>query len=146
MAVMQPDGRTTRAAGRRLVLTVDDSRDVRGLLHDVLDAAGYEVVGVPSAPRALAFMADRIPDVVITDLLMPGMSGFAFRAAMLRQPRLAGIPVIVLSGFWQRPSETLDASAVLSKPLNIDHLLQTVARLAGQAPRGTENPEDPGAA
>jgi CheY-like chemotaxis protein len=49
------------------------------------------------------------PDLVITDLFMPGMSGFSLRASMLQRPDLAAIPVIVLTAYWQRPGETLDA-------------------------------------
>lgn len=122
---------TARSLPRPLVLAVDDSVDMRNLLGDVLGAAGYEVARVPSAARALSFMSDRIPDLVITDLLMPGMSGFSLRAEMLRRPSLAQVPVIILSGYWHRPSETLDASAVLTKPLNIDSLLESVRRLTG---------------
>lgn len=116
-------------ARRPLIFAVDDSADMRHLLGDVLAPSGYEVVGVPTAARALALMTERRPDLVITDLLMPGMSGFSLRSAMLKRPDLAGIPVIILSGYWHRPSETLEASAVLTKPLNIDRLLDCVRRL-----------------
>jgi CheY-like chemotaxis protein len=119
------------AQGRPFILAVDDSPDMRQLLSDVLRPAGYTVVSVPSAARALSLMAERRPDLVITDLLMPGMSGFSLRSAMLKRPELAGIPVIILSGYWHRPSETLEASAVLSKPLNIDVLVDSVRRLLG---------------
>lgn len=138
MAIMeQPDAalagggiRADQAAPHRpLILAVDDSADMRFLLADVLVPSGYEVVGVPSAARALSLMTERRPDLVITDLLMPGMSGFSLRSAMLKRPDLAGIPVIILSGYWQRPSETLEASAVLTKPLNVDRLLECVRRL-----------------
>lgn len=122
--------RTSAPAGPRL-LVVDDSPDMRDVLQQVLVPAGYQVFGVPSGARALAYMSKELPDLVITDLLMPGMSGFTLRAAMLRRPELARIPVIILSGYWQRPSETLEAAAVLPKPLNIDLLLGTVARLTG---------------
>ena len=114
---------------RHRILVVDDSPDMRDVLQQVLVPAGYEVTGVPSGARALAHMSKELPDLVITDLLMPGMSGFTLRAAMLRRPELARIPVVILSGYWQRPSETLEAAAVLPKPLNIDVLLDTVARL-----------------
>ena len=116
-------------AERHRILVVDDSPDMRDVIQQVLVPAGYEVIGVPSGARALAHMSKELPDLVITDLLMPGMSGFTLRAAMLRRPDLARIPVIVLSGYWQRPSETLEAAAVLPKPLNIDLLLDTVAGL-----------------
>lgn len=119
------------AGARPRILVVDDSPDMRDVLQQLLVPAGYEVTGVPSGARALAHMSAELPDLVITDLLMPGMSGFTLRATMLRRPELARIPVIILSGYWQRPSETLEAAAVLPKPLNIDLLLSTVARLTG---------------
>ncbi|HEX2765941.1 MAG TPA: response regulator [Candidatus Limnocylindria bacterium] len=121
------------AAPRPRVLVVDDSPDMRALLAEVLEVAGYDVVRAASGARALAEMNVRVPDLVITDLLMPGMTGFTLRATMLRNERLAAVPVIVLSAYWRRPSDTLEASDVLSKPLNIDRLLEAVARLTGPA-------------
>jgi CheY-like chemotaxis protein len=114
---------------RAHVLVVDDARDMRDLLQEVLEAAGYEVTCCASGARALEVLAARRPDLVITDLLMPGMSGFSLRTAMLRRPDLATIPVVVLSAYWHRPGETLDAAAALSKPVSVDRLLATVARL-----------------
>ena len=113
---------------RRSILVVDDSADMRDLLRDVLEARGYEVLSAGSSARALTVMRDRIPDLLITDLMMPGMSGFTLRSLMLRQPDLASVPVIVLSGYWARPSETLDAVAVLGKPINLDRLIESVER------------------
>jgi CheY-like chemotaxis protein len=123
---------------RSHILVVDDSIDMRDLLQDVLEAAGYEVTCCASGARALEVLASRRPDLVITDLLMPGMSGFSFRAAMLRRPDLATIPVVILSAYWQRPGETLDAAEALPKPVSIDRLLATVARLTVQP---NESPE-----
>jgi CheY-like chemotaxis protein len=74
-------------------------------------------------------MTERRPDLVITDLFMPGMSGFALRALMLKRPDLATIPVIVLSAYWHRPSETLEVADVITKPINIDRLIDSVRRL-----------------
>ena len=115
---------------RPLVLVVDDSAAVRDLVRDVLEPDGFEVIGAASGARALTVMAQRIPALVITDLLMPAMSGFALRAAMLRRVELAAIPVVILSGYWDRPKETLEAADVLSKPINLDRLRETAARLA----------------
>ena len=131
MSVMRVDRQVGEGlpTPRPLVLAVDDSADMRYLLGEVLGSAGYEVVGVPSAEQALRIMLHRVPDLLITDLLMPGMSGFALRAEMLKRPPLESVPVIILSGYWRRPSETLDASAVLPKPLNIDELVSSVSRL-----------------
>lgn len=126
------------AGVRRRILVVDDSADMRDVLQEVLGRAGYDVIGASSGQRALALMRDGIPDLVITDLLMPEMSGFALRAAMLRRPELARVPVVILSGYWRRPGETLEAAEVLPKPLSIDRLLATVARLTDSQP-GTED-------
>ena len=115
-------------AQRGLVLVVDDAPDMRQLIEDLLTEEGYAVVTAPSGGHALSVLATRIPDLVITDLLMPGMDGFALRAEMLRRPELAHVPVIVLSSFWQRPSETLDAVDVIGKPLDLDRLLAAVER------------------
>lgn len=113
---------------RPVVLVADDSADMRGLLREVLEGAGYEVIAVASGGRALAEMGERRPHVVITDLFMPGMSGFTLRSQMLRRHELTRIPVIVLSAYWQRPSETLEAVDVLRKPLNVNRLLESVRR------------------
>ncbi len=127
----EPVGPTAPAAP--LVLVVDDSDDMRQLLREVLASQGYEVLTAGSSGRALTLMTRRVPDLVITDLMMPGMSGFSLRSLMLRRPQLAGVPVIVLSAYWARPGETLDAVAVLTKPINLDRLLEAVERgLAGR--------------
>ncbi len=129
-----PDPTPQPAAGR-YVLVADDSAEMRSLLSDVLTDAGYEVQTVASGGRALSEMTARRPDVLITDLFMPGMTGFSLRAEMLRRPQLATVPVIVLSAYWHRPSETLEVADVLTKPLNIDRLLASVQRLAVPASR-----------
>ena len=114
-----------------LVLVADDSPEMCSLIREVLEGEGYEVITVGSGGRALREMSIRRPDVVITDLLMPGMSGFSLRTLMLRRAELADIPVIVLSAYWHRPSETLDVVDVLSKPIDVDRLIQSVRRSSG---------------
>lgn len=112
------------------VLVVDDSEEMRQLLEDVLTERGYRVTTAPSAARALELLASERPDLIVTDLLMPGMSGFSLRSLMLRRPELSTIPVVVVSAYWRRPSETLDVVEVLGKPLNVDRLLEVVQRVA----------------
>lgn len=116
---------------RPFVVVADDSPDMRGIVEDVLVTEGIDVVTVASGARALEVMVDRRPDLLITDLLMPGMSGFSLRALMLQRPDLADIPVVVLSAYWHRPSETLDVEEVLTKPIEIDRFVEVVRRLIG---------------
>jgi two-component system sensor histidine kinase/response regulator len=124
------------SVSRGLVLVVDDSPEMRVLIGDVLTDDGFEVVAASSGGRALSLMAERRPDLVITDLMMPGMSGFTLRGEMLRRADLARVPVVVLSAFWQRPSETLDVVDVIAKPLDIDRLLDVVKRAVDGAGAG----------
>ena len=86
------------AARRRAVLLVDDSPFFRNMLAPVLQAAGFDVVSVGSAAEALAHVdGGRAVDIVITDIEMPDMDGFAFTEALRRHPRGAELPVIGLS-------------------------------------------------
>ena len=123
---------------RPLVLVADDSPDMRSLIKEVLDNEGYEMITVASGARALSEMTARLPDLLITDLLMPGMTGFSLRTLMLRRPELATVPVVILSAYWHRPNETLEVAEVLTKPLNIDRLVDVVRRLAPGPHRGSE--------
>jgi CheY-like chemotaxis protein len=126
---------------RATALVVDDSGDMRDLLRDVLDSDGWQVTLAGSGQRALRLMAVHRPDVVLIDLLMPGMSGFALRSTMLHDPALADIPVVILSAYWARPSETLEAAAVLGKPVNIDRLLEALDGIRRMATLGiTQEP------
>jgi two-component system chemotaxis sensor kinase CheA len=94
------DWRERRAstATRHRVLLVDDSPFFRNMLAPLLNAAGYAVTSVASAPEALIMLrAGARVDVVITDIDMPGMDGFELTAAVRRDPRTASVPVIGLS-------------------------------------------------
>jgi two-component system chemotaxis sensor kinase CheA len=85
------------SAPRRQVLLIDDAPFFRNLLAPVLKAAGYAVTTAASAEDALALMRDVDFDVVLTDIEMPGMSGFDLASAMRGNPRTADLPIIGLS-------------------------------------------------
>lgn len=88
----------SRRASPRSLLLIDDSPFFRNMLTPVLQAAGYEVTAVASAPEALAMIKDgRAFDVVITDIEMPEMSGFEFAERLRGDPRTADLPIIALS-------------------------------------------------
>jgi two-component system chemotaxis sensor kinase CheA len=80
------------------VLLVDDSAFFRNMLAPVLKAAGYEVTTTGGAEDALALLkANRRFDVILTDIEMPGMSGFELAQELRGDPRMANVPVIALS-------------------------------------------------
>lgn len=81
------------------VLLVEDDPDIRGMVEVRLRRLGYLVVGVGSGAEALSVVADKgAPDVVVLDVLMPGMSGLELLARLREQPAYSGIPAIFLSG------------------------------------------------
>jgi len=88
------------ADAARTLLLVDDSAFFRNMLAPVLKAAGYEVTTVPSAQDALTMLKNgRKFDVLVTDLDMPGMDGFALAEAVREEARFANLPIIALSSY-----------------------------------------------
>src|SRR5262249_59623485 len=82
------------------VLVVDDDFDIRAMIAQILELEGFEVISGPSGQAALERLRDgaAIPRVILLDLMMPHMDGWEFRSRQLADPRLAAIPVAVLSG------------------------------------------------
>ena len=115
------------------ILVVDDDEDARSLLHAVLEYSGAEVVSAESARGALAALGQRRPDVVISDLVMPGDDGYALIRAMRTRALVRSVPMIALTAyaFAHSADEVLSAgfNAYLKKPVEPWELCRTVARL-----------------
>ncbi len=80
------------------LMIVDDDDDLRNTLADIMTAQGYQVAAFGDARAALAALEDgQTPFLILLDLMMPGMSGWEFRAAQLENPTLAPIPVVVVT-------------------------------------------------
>src|SRR5438552_202636 len=88
------------AAERKFVLVVEDDADIRESLGTILEEEGYGVVTTRNGREALSYLRSGRPrpSLILLDLLMPVMSGAEFRAEQERDPALADIPVVVLSG------------------------------------------------
>ncbi len=80
------------------VLVVDDDRTMRVLLRAFLRAAGHEVDVAEGGEEALALLAARRPDLVLLDYQMTGMSGPEVLSRMRAEPRLDGVPILMLTG------------------------------------------------
>src|SRR5512139_516436 len=112
------------------VLVVDDERDIREVVAEVLEGEGYEVLGARDGAEALGKLRAHHPALVLLDLMMPGMDGWEFCAARKREPDLCAIPVIVISALGKVSG--LDAAAFLQKPFAIDALVSAVRRYGGE--------------
>ena len=112
------------------ILLIEDDRDLAEVIVEVLQTEGYRVVHASDGRVALGLLAEgELPDLILLDLMMPNMNGWEFRAAQLHEPRLAKIPVVVLSATGER-ARPIDAAWILRKPVTIEDLLRTVGKLA----------------
>ena len=109
-----------------LVLIVDDEEDVRELLTSVMHSGGEELkaVSVPGGVEALLFIGEQKPDLLILDVMMPGMNGFEVCRKLKANPSTRKIKIVAISGHPDRTirNRILEAGADLffTKPLNIE--------------------------
>ena len=114
----------------RAVLVVEDDELIRDSLVEFLDEQGYQATGAVDGLDALGRLRSGgpLPCVIVLDLMMPNMDGKSFRQEQLRDPRLAAIPVIVLSAYRDvaKNAAELAVEHYLAKPLKLPVLLELV--------------------
>ncbi len=110
------------------VLVVDDERDIREAVAEVLKDEGFDVIDARDGAEALSQLRAHHPAVVLLDLMMPGMNGWEFCAARKGEPELCAIPVIVISALGRVSG--IDAAAFLQKPFELETLVSTVRQYA----------------
>jgi CheY-like chemotaxis protein len=109
------------------VLIVEDDEDLREMMAQLLTLEGFGTASVANGREALEYLHDgERPRVILLDLMMPVMDGWEFCRQQQADPRLAAVPVIVLSALDQARSASLNATAFLKKPLDFDHLIALV--------------------
>lgn len=108
------------------VLVVDDDEDIREVLEALIQRWGYAVATAGTGRQALDTLRaeHELPGLVLLDLTMPDMSGWAVRDEMLADPRLAEVPVVVLSGMADADvcDQAQRTAGVLLKPVHTDKL------------------------
>jgi DNA-binding response OmpR family regulator len=116
------------------LLVIDDEPLSRELFQRSLSRQGYEVCVAKDGFAALAQMRGALPDLIVSDLKMPNMSGFEFLSIARR--RFPQIPTIAVSGEFHPPVEPLGvlADAFLVKPFRFEELLAKIADLLHDAP------------
>jgi two-component system chemotaxis sensor kinase CheA len=124
------------STGQPSLLVVDDTAVVRELERSILELAGYQVRTAGDGQEALAMLADAPADLVITDVDMPWCDGFELTRAIRAEPRLAGLPVVILTSKADEADRRrgLEAGAdayVVKGDFDQQALLEIVGRLLG---------------
>jgi CheY-like chemotaxis protein len=121
------------------VLVVDDDESTRLLLASILAEAGHHVICAVDGEDALVRLRGPAPDLVILDLLLPGMSGWEVLEFMEERPRLSTIPIVILTAYGE-DEEAPATRPVIHKPVDADLLCSMVAALLKQNTFPVEEP------
>jgi DNA-binding response OmpR family regulator len=119
------------AEARKRVLVVDDERAILTVLRVKLGISGYDVATASSGEEALALINSMHPDIMLLDVIMPGMDGFE----VLEKVRaVSELPVIVISARPENRQRALNlrANDFLAKPLDVDELVGRIEVLLGK--------------
>ena len=120
----------------RVILLVDDDRDLLTALSGGLRQRGYEVAVAPDAVAAMSAAVRLKPSVVVLDVGLPGGEGTVVMKRMHALPQLAGVPVIMMSGRdprqYREDALAAGASAYLSKPIDVDDLVVAIRIALGE--------------
>ena len=116
---------------RGSILVVEDDHDIRVSVRALLEDEGFQVLTVTDGRSALELLerGDR-PRLILLDLMLPVMDGWHFAERVRVRPRLAGIPIVIMSAY-DDPPPPAGAVGFVKKPLDVDQLLRLVAAHCG---------------
>ncbi len=127
------------------ILVVEDVANVLELLEVTLRFKGYEVASARNGLEALQVVENVKPVLIITDILMPKMDGYAFVQNLRTNPATRSIPVIFLSATYVTPEDkkfaiSLGATRFIEKPIDTEDFLLTIAEIMTQEPSTAPEP------
>jgi two-component system chemotaxis response regulator CheY len=117
------------------ILTVDDSRTMRDMLRIALSNSGFQVIAAEDGVHGLEVLQSASPDVIITDINMPRMDGFAFMEHVRQDKRHRAVPILVLttesSAEKKARARAAGATGWIVKPFDPAKLSDAIRRVAG---------------
>ena len=118
----------------KTILICEDDDNLRQLIRVVI-GAGYRIVEAGDGDEALALASEHRPDLIVLDLMMPGMSGFDVLRHLRGDVSVDGTPIVVMSAWPNAQEAALEAGAdkYIQKPFEPDHLTEIFESLLGGA-------------
>jgi len=127
----------------KTVLVVDDDRPMRALCRASLEEAGFRVLEAAGGEEALESVRDERPDLILLDIMMPGISGWEVTSALLADRSTDQIPIIFISARRELADRVrafgLGAQDYVTKPFDPTALAKTVAKTLAEIDRGERN-------
>ena len=115
---------------KKTILVVDDDRNIRELLRQELESSNYTIIEAKDGFDAVEQVKKVRPDLIVLDIIMPGMSGFDVAAVVKNDPMTIGIPIIVLSVIEDRErGERLGIDRYYTKPVDSGELMKDIEML-----------------
>lgn len=117
----------------RRILVVEDAEDISSMMVELLADEGFDVESAPTGRQALAHLrsAPTVPGLILLDLMMPDMDGYEFRAEQKKDPKLAAIPVLLMTAAVDPQAKVaeLGVQGLLKKPFkDIDSIVHAISR------------------
>ena len=115
-------------ANKQTILLVEDNADALEALTQILEHEGYLVATACEGHQALDYLARHpAPNLIMLDLMMPGMNGWEFRSELAKVPAFANVPIVVMTALAD--SAKIIADAIVSKPIDLQRLLRIMEGL-----------------
>jgi len=121
------------------VLVIEDNRDILDAVRLLLEQEGFEVITAEDCSKALDYLAQQSPDLILTDLMMPEMTGLELIHRLRRVSNFDRIPIIAMSAYnptYLAAAVGAGAETALHKPEDLDALIKTVNQVLASKYRG----------
>jgi len=123
---------------RKKILIVDDDRDLLTLLRSYFENEGFSITTAANGLDGLKQARSLVPDLILLDLVMPGMNGFSVCETLRREPATAAIPILMMTGLAGELDRFIGmdcgASEYVTKPVTVEELLSKVNALLAAQP------------
>ena len=137
-SVQQGEARRSRP----VIVVADDDRDTRELYRACFDMSGYHTAEAANGSQALMMTRRLLPDVLLTDLVLPDIDGFSVARELKADPATAGVRVILVTGYASPDLDRRAADAGIERALLKPCLPQTMLRAIRRALRSKYSPPD----